>query len=105
MPKIIWVGNKPWGTGISRMPDAPRSKADRPAGEYFQSLPSLRRSSPAAVIRVHFHQMAPYRRQGRDPVFMPAGIALGLLLIPVHELLHALCCPAGSTAYVGDIGR
>ena len=43
---------------------------------------------------------------GRFPMavgLIPAGILIGLLLIPVHEYLHGVCFPKGATVYVGLI--
>lgn len=101
MPKIIWVGNKPWGTEFPECPMPAGAKPiDRPENIFRACLPYgvLPLLLSYAFIFIKWHLIGV---KAADPVFMPAGIALGLLLIPVHELLHALCCPASSTAYVG----
>ncbi|MBR3350149.1 MAG: DUF3267 domain-containing protein, partial [Solobacterium sp.] len=35
------------------------------------------------------------------PALVPVGILIGLLLMPVHELLHAVCYCEGQTVYIG----
>ena len=37
----------------------------------------------------------------RDKPWIVAGMALALLLGPLHECLHAWCYPKGATAYIG----
>jgi len=36
-----------------------------------------------------------------DPLFIPIGIIMGLLLMPVHELLHAICYKKNNAVYIG----
>lgn len=35
------------------------------------------------------------------PALVPVGILIGLILMPVHELPHAVCYCKGQTVYIG----
>ena len=36
-----------------------------------------------------------------NPIYVPLGIILGLLLMPVHEVLHGVCYKKGQKVYIG----
>ncbi len=36
-----------------------------------------------------------------NPIYVPFGIILGLLLLPVHEVLHGVCYKKGQKVYIG----
>jgi len=101
VPKIKWVGNRPWGTEFPEFPlpeDA--SPIDRPENIFTACLPygivPLLLSCALIVLKRQITGVG-----AAAPVFMPAGIILGLLLLPAHELLHAACYPQTATVYTG----
>lgn len=103
MPEIKWVGLKdadaafpeqmlPYEAKALRCPD-PLSAAALPYG-----LVPLLLCFGALFFKTWL--------VGRFPMeveMLFIGILLGLLLIPVHEYLHAVCFPKGVTVYVGLI--
>lgn len=101
MPKIIWVGNKPWGTEFPEFP-MPKSARliERPENIFTACLPYgiIPLLFSYALIGIKWHIIG---TRAINPVFMPAGIILGLLMIPFHEILHAVCFPKTATVYVG----
>ena len=101
MAKLKWVGIKEWdaaypqeplpqGARPLRCPD-PLSAAALPYG----LLPLL------ACFGALFGKARALGQFPLNPWLIPAGILLGLLLIPVHEVLHGICFPAGYTVYIG----
>lgn len=105
MPEIKWVGMKdadaafpeqslPYGAKPLRTPD-PFSAATLPYG----LLPLL------LCFGALFFKAWLLGRFPMEPGYIPLGILLGLLLIPVHEYLHGVCYPKGSTVYVGLIPK
>lgn len=105
MPTIKWVGIKdadaafpeqplPYGARLLRCPD-PFGPASLPYG-----LVPL-----ALCFAALFYKAWRLRRFPMEADMVFAGILLGLLLIPVHEYLHGLCYPKGSTVSIGLIPK
>lgn len=101
MPKIVWCGNKPWDT---EFPEKPIPKAahllKRPETIFksslvFGILPLL---LCCAMLFIKWFLIG---ERIVNPFYIPLGILLGLLLMPVHELLHAVCYTRINTVYVG----
>lgn len=103
MPKIIWVGNKPWGTEFPEFP-MPKSARliERPENIFTACLPYgiIPLLFSYALIGIKWHIIG---TRAINPVFMPAGIILGLLMIPFHEILHAAFFAAPSNAILSGI--
>ncbi len=98
---IIWEGNQPWE---KERPDGPvpenAVKIKRPDNILSTSL-------PFGVIPAVLCFIAVFIRRSEstdflfDLRFMPVGFIIGILLIPVHEFLHAVCYPKEAVVYVG----
>lgn len=101
MPEIKWVGNQSWDTEFPEFPMPARAKViQRPDNIFKASLPY---GAPALLLS-YFIIFLKWHILGTkviNPIYMPIGMLLGLALIPVHELLHAVCYPSGSLVYVG----
>ncbi len=101
MAKIQWVGRQEWDTAY---PEEPLPQGAKPlrcpeplsAAALPYGLPPLLACFGAMLWKARLLGQFPL-----NPWFIPAGILLGLLLIPVHELLHGACFPKGRTVYIG----
>lgn len=101
MAKIKWVGNKPWDSDFPEffMP----TKAvmlKRPDNIFKASIPY----GVLPLIWSYALIFAKWIVLGERVVklmYIPLGILIGLLLMPVHELLHALCYPDKAIVYIG----
>lgn len=98
---IQWVGCQKWDTDF---PDLPLpARAERL--EFPKHM--LTAALPYGVLPMLVCYAALFGKIAVSPVFpldrrfVPLGLLLGLLLIPVHEVLHAVCFPKGATVYVG----
>ena len=101
MPNIVWEGNQEWDR---EFPDTPLPenavKMDRPDDILKASLPYGIPPLVVCFLAVFYKKNA----GGGfifDLRFMPLSFVIGFALIPVHELLHAVCYPKGATVYVG----
>lgn len=100
--RIVWCGNKPWDTDFPETVPLPKNVVPlrRPENIFRASLvygiPALLLC--CAVIAVKWFVL---REVAMHPLYMPLGLILGMLLLPVHEYLHALCYAKNNTVYVG----
>ena len=101
MPKIKWVGNQDWNKKYpeEKIPDS-AIEIESPdniftASAKYGVLPMIF-CFACLLIKSKIYNEFPLDRR-----FIWAGIVLGLCLIPVHELLHAVCCPKNATVYYG----
>lgn len=101
MPKIVWCGNKKWDDEYPEFPLPEEAKEIKRSDNIFLSslpygiIPLL---ICFAIIYIKWHWLG---TKTVYPVVVPFGILLGLLLMPVHELLHAICYCKGQTVYIG----
>lgn len=98
---IQWVGCQKWDTDFPELPlPAHAKRLDFPEHMLTASL-------PYGILPMLVCYAALFGKIAASPVFpldrrfVPLGILLGLLLIPVHEVLHAACFPKAATVYVG----
>lgn len=101
MAHIIWCGNKKWD---SRFPEKPLPenavKMERKANIFTGSL-------LYGIVPFLFCLLIIYMKwnwlgtKTVYPALVPVGILVGLLLMPVHELLHAVCYCKGQTVFTG----
>ena len=98
---IQWVGCQKWDTDFPELPlPAHAKRLDFPEHMLTASL-------PYGILPMLVCYAALFGKIAASPVFpldrrfVPLGILLGLLLIPVHEVLHAVCFPKAATVYVG----
>lgn len=101
MMKIIWCGNKPWDTNYPEMPLPDNAvELKRPENIFIASLPYgiVPLLLCFCIILLKWHILD---SKAMNPLFVPLGIILGLVLTPVHELLHAICYQKKHTVYVG----
>lgn len=101
MPHIIWCGNKKWDSAFPEKPLPENAvRIERKADLFTGSL-------PYGIVPFLFCLIIIYIKwqwlgtKTVYPVFVPIGILIGLLLMPVHELLHAVCYCEGQTVYTG----
>ncbi len=104
MSKVKWVGII---DGVSKYqsaeydPDAIKLDMPKSSGAMMLHalpflLPSLAVLIPTVFLKLYFEETPPVY-----PPYMLIGIAIGLLLLPVHELLHGAVFPRGATVYIG----
>lgn len=101
MPKIVWCGNKKWDDEYPEFPLPEEAREIKRSDNIFSaSLPYgiLPLLICFAIIYIKWHWLGP---KTAYPVLVPIGIILGLFLMPVHELLHAICYCKGQTVYIG----
>ncbi len=101
MAHIIWCGNKKWD---SEFPEKPlpenAEKIERKANIFTASL--LYGVVPFLIcLLIIYFKWAWLGTRTVYPALVPVGILIGLLLMPVHELLHAICYCEGQTVYIG----
>ncbi len=100
--RIVWCGNKPWDTDFPETAPLPENAVPlrRPEnifrGSLVYGVPVLLLCY--AILAVKWFVLG---EVAMHPLYMPLGLILGMLLIPVHEYLHALCYAKGNTVYVG----
>ncbi|HPF86747.1 MAG TPA: DUF3267 domain-containing protein [Candidatus Limiplasma sp.] len=101
MPKIVWVGCQKWDKAYPEAP-LPGHAVQMQAPEHmlletikFAVFPTLLCFAALFCKRWICHAFPMDRR------FVFWGILAGLLLIPVHEVLHAVCYPRHATVYIG----
>ncbi len=101
MAKIIWVGNQAWE---KEYPDggAPENavKINRPDDILKASLPYGILPMLLCFLCVFFKAAA----SGEflfNLWFVPLSFLIGFALIPLHEMIHAVCYPKNATVYVG----
>ncbi len=101
MPRIQWMGNQDWNKDYPEV-DLPghAQRIEMPANKMRVSiiygiLPFL------LCLACLYLKKALYGEFPFDKPYVFVGILLGFCLIPVHELLHAVCCPPDSVAYYG----
>ena len=101
MPRIQWMGNQDWNKDYPEV-DLPghAQRIEMPANKMRVSiiygiLPFL------LCLDCLYLKKALYGEFPFDKPYVFVGILLGFCLIPVHELLHAVCCPPDSIAYYG----
>src|SRR5574344_105317 len=101
MPKVIWCGNKSWESDFpeSALPDN-AVKINRPDDIFKSSVPYgiLPFIISFAIIATKWFVL---NERAVNPIYMPIGIIIGLLLMPVHEILHAICYGNGQRVYIG----
>lgn len=101
MPNIIWEGNQEWGKEYptKSMPVNAR-KIDRPDNIMRASI----KYGVVAILFCYLIIVLKIELYGSLPIdrrFAIVGLLLGFLLIPVHELLHAVCYTNDAIVYVG----
>lgn len=101
MPHIIWCGNKRWDSDFPEKPLPENAvKIERKTDIFTGSL-------PYGIVPFLFSFLLIYVKWNWlgermvYPFLVPVGIFIGFLLIPVHELLHAICYCEGQTVYIG----
>ncbi len=103
MPKIIWCGNKSWDTDFpeNTLPNNAK-RIERPDNIFLKS------SMPYGIFTTYFFSYAiiyikwfVIGERAMNPIYVPLGIILGLLLMPVHEVLHGVCYKKGQKVYIG----
>ncbi len=101
MAHIVWCGNQKWD---SRFPEKPlpenavelKRKDNIFTGSLMYGIvPFL---FCLLIIFIKWHWLG---TKTVSPALIPVGIVAGLLLTPVHELLHAVCYCEGQTVYTG----
>ena len=101
MPKIIWCGNKSWGTDFpeNTLPNNAK-RIERPDNIFKSSLlyGILPLIFSYAIICIKWFMIG---EKAMNPIYVPFGIILGLLLLPVHEVLHGVCYKKGQRVYIG----
>lgn len=101
MAKIKWVGNKAWDSDFPEFSMPTKAVMLKRPDNIFRAsipygiLPLILSYVPIIVKWFVLDERAV------NPIYIPLGILIGLLLIPVHELLHALCYPDKSIVYIG----
>lgn len=101
MPKIKWCGNRPWDTEFpeSPLPDTAK-QIERPQNIFIACF-------PYGIIpllfcfALLFLKWFVFSERAVNILYLPIGIILGLLLMPAHEILHAICYKKGQVVYVG----
>ena len=101
MPKIIWCGNKSWDTDFpeNTLPNNAK-RIERPDNIFKSSMPYgiLPLIFSYAIIYIKWFVIG---ERAMNPIYVPLGIILGLLLMPVHEVLHGVCYKKGQKVYIG----
>ena len=101
MPEIIWCGNKSWDTKFPEKELPTNAKRiDRPDNIFKSCIPYgiLPLILSYAIIGIKWFIIGEI---AMNPIYTPLGMLLGLLLMPVHEILHAVCYEKGQTVYIG----
>ena len=84
MPKIIWCGNKSWDTDFpeNTLPNNAK-RIERPDNIFKSSLlyGILPLIFSYAIICIKWFMIG---EKAMNPIYVPFGIILGLLLLPVH---------------------
>lgn len=100
MPKIIWCGNKSWDTNFPENTLPNNAKLIERPDNIFKSsmlygiLPLI---FSYAIICIKWFIIG---ERAMNPIYVPLGIILGLLLMPVHEVLHGVCYKKGQKVYI-----
>lgn len=101
MPKIIWCGNKSWDTDFpeSELPNNAKS-IKRPDNIFKSSIPYgiLPLIFSYMIIGIKWFVMG---ERAMNPIYVPLGILFGLLLLLIHEILHAVCYEKDQRVYIG----
>ena len=101
MPKIIWCGNKPWNTDFPEkaLPHYAK-RIERPDNIFKSSIPYgiLPLIFSYAILYIKWFVMG---ETAMNPIYVPLGILLGLLCMPVHEVLHGVSYEKGQNVYIG----
>ena len=88
MPKIIWCGNQSWDTDFPQntLPNNAK-RIERPDNIFKSSIPYgiLPFIFSYAIIYIKWFVIG---ERAMNPIYVPLGIIFGLLLMPVHEVLH-----------------
>ena len=105
MAHIIWCGNKKWDSEFPEKPLPENAvRIERKANIFTGSL--LYGIVPflicLLIIYIKWHWLG---TKTVYPALVPVGILIGLLLMPVHELLHAVCYCEGQTVYAWKSSR
>lgn len=101
MPRIIWCGNKKWDIEFPENPLLEKAvKMKRKDGIFsgcllYGIIPFL---FCIAIIYIKWNWLG---TKMVCPALVPVGLIIGLLMMPVHELLHAVCYREGQTVYIG----
>ena len=101
MPHIIWCGNQKWDSEFPEKPLPENAvKTEKSDSIFTGSLPYgiIPFLACLLLIYVKWHWLG---TKMTDPALVPIGILLGLFLMRVHELLHAVCYCRGQTVYIG----
>ncbi len=101
MAKIIWEGNQPWDK------EYPEGRVPPKGTKLKRADDILKASLPYGILPMILCFACIFiKREASDGFlfdlrFIPVSFLLGFALIPVHELLHAVCYPKDATVYVG----
>ncbi len=101
MAEIIWEGNQDWEK------DFPDGKAPENAEKLMRPDDILKASLPYGILpMIVCFACVFYKKSLSDGFlfdlrFMPLGFVIGFLLIPIHEILHAVCYPSNAKVYIG----
>lgn len=105
MPEIKWVG-------VIRDPDVYESgrlpenavKMNMPENIQTAALPFM--VLPALICIGSVFLKSYFSRQNiMHPLWVLAGLAIGFLLFPLHELLHAVVYPHGAQVFLGVVPK
>lgn len=101
MPEIIWCGNKSWDTDfLERALPNNAQLIERPDNIFRESIPYgiIPLIFCYAIIGVKWFVIG---ERAMNLIYVPFGILLGLLFLPVHEILHAVCYGNDQKVYIG----
>ncbi len=101
MPHIIWCGNKKWNSGFPEK-TLPENVVKIAGNENIFTASIIYGIIPfllcLLIIYIKWHLLG---TRTVYPALVPVGILIGLILMPVHELLHAICYHKEQTVYIG----
>ena len=101
MAKIIWEGNQDWEK------DFPDGQVPENAEKIKRPDNILKASLPYGIFPLILCFACVFAKKNAsdefifDLRFMPLSFAIGFLLMPIHEFLHAICYPKNAKVYVG----
>lgn len=101
MPKIVWCGNQPWDTDFPEVALPGNAKCIEAPKDIFKSSIPYGIFPLVICYSVISVKWALVGEKVLNPAYVPLGVICGLLLMPVHELLHALCYGSGQKVYIG----
>ncbi len=101
MAKIIWEGNRDWEK------EYPDGEAPEHAVKISRPDDVLKASLPYGILPMLLCFLCVFLKKVASDEFLfnlwflPLSFLIGFALIPLHEILHAVCYPKNATVYVG----